>query len=79
MYVQRNVFMDHYALYWLINVIETLARITRCRIHLVEYTFEIKYKRGKENQFAYEMQRIQYIGEIVISNEDDITSLNITH
>ena len=56
---------DHQALTWLFNVKNPNSRLVRWIVILEEYTYEIEYKKGKENIAADALSRMYPINEIV--------------
>lgn len=59
------------------NITEPSACLTRWRICLAGFCFDIKYKKGKENKLAYAIYGFQNTGETFSDNED-IPSLHTT-
>lgn len=59
------------------NIIEPSDHRTRWRLHLVEFDFDIKYKKGNKNKLANTMCRLQITGETEVGDDEDIPSLHI--
>jgi len=54
-----NIITDHRALTWLFNVKDPGSRLTRWRLKLEEYQYEIQYKPGCNNTNADALSRIR--------------------
>lgn len=50
---------DHNPLVWLSKIKEPNSRLTRWKLKLGEFQFEIKYKKGKENVVADALSRVE--------------------
>lgn len=61
---------DHQPLVWLSKLKEPNAKLTRWKLKLQEYDFEIKHKKGAENRVADALSRIQ-----IFHNSDDNRSV----
>jgi hypothetical protein len=58
-----KIITDHKPLTWLINVKEPNSRLTRWRLKLSEYTYDVVYKKGKANTNADALSRIELHNE----------------
>lgn len=54
-----KIFSDHKPLQWLFSVKEPNSKLLRWRLKLEEYDYQIMYKKGKLNQNADALSRIQ--------------------
>lgn len=54
-----KVYTDHKPLQWLFSVKEPTSKLLRWRLKLEEYDYEVKYKKGKNNQNVDALSRIQ--------------------
>ena len=71
-----TIITDHKPLQWLNNLKEPNSRLMRWRLKLMEYDYEIIYKKGKENKVADALSRIEINpieneNQSVIANADD--------
>ena len=60
------------------TITEPSARLTRWRLRLAEFDFDIKCNKGKENHFADAMSRLHTNGETEVGDDDDIPSFRLT-
>lgn len=61
-YLCSNKFLietDHKPLVWLFSLKDPNSRVTKWRLRLEEFDYEIKYKKGKENTVADALSRIE--------------------
>jgi hypothetical protein len=58
-----KILTDHKPLQWLINLKEPNSRLTRWRLKLSEYTYDVIYKKGKLNTNADALSRIEIHNE----------------
>lgn len=65
------IYTDHRPLAWLYSLKEPNSKLTRWRLRLQEYDFEIKYKNGKQNTNADALSRIKL--NVLGSDEDDLS------
>jgi hypothetical protein len=63
-----KILTDHKPLQWVMNLKEPNSRLTRWRLKLSEYDYEVKYKQGKFNTNADALSRIEL-------NNDEISSI----
>lgn len=64
---------DHKPLVWLFSIKDPNSRLTKWRLKLEEFNYDVHYKKGKENQVADALSRID-----INSNEvDDSDNLSI--
>lgn len=54
-----TIYSDHRALVWLYSLKEPNSKLTRWRLRLSEYDFEVVYKSGKQNTNADALSRIR--------------------
>lgn len=52
------VYTDHHALKWLLKIIETSSSLTRWRLRLTEFDFEVSYKKGNEDHHEDALSRL---------------------
>ena len=62
------IYTDHRPLVWLFNVKDLNSRLTKFRLKLEEYDYEIRYKPGKQNTNADALSRIPYSDAEAIVN-----------
>lgn len=68
------IYTDHRPLAWLYSLKEPNSKLTRWRLRLQEYDFEIYYKKGNQNTNADAMSRIK----LNLTNEDnESTAVNV--
>lgn len=65
-----TIFTDHRPLAWLYSLKEPNSKLTRWRLRLEEYDFEIKYKKGPQNTNADALSRIK-----INAIDDDLDSI----
>lgn len=65
------IYTDHRPLAWLYSLKEPNSKLTRWRLRLQEYDFEIKYKNGKQNTNADALSRIKL--HVLGSDEDGLS------
>ncbi|KAL0860680.1 hypothetical protein ABMA27_010024 [Loxostege sticticalis] len=65
-----TIYTDHRPLAWLYSLKEPNSKLTRWRLRLEEYDFEIRYKKGPQNTNADALSRIR-----VNAIDDDIESM----
>lgn len=68
---------DHNPLVWLSKLKEPNSRLTRWRLKLEEYDFEVIYKKGKENKVADALSRIE-INTKQVDTESVVANVNET-
>lgn len=66
---------DHKPLQWLFSVKDPSSRLTRWRLKLMEYDYEIRYKKGKNNQ-ADALSRIKLTENYVNTLNPDTTDID---
>ena len=66
------VHTDHASLRWVMNVTDPSGRLSRWRLLLSEFDFEIKYKKGKANSQADALSRLLTEGETVYEIDDEM-------
>jgi hypothetical protein len=70
------IYTDHRPLAWLYSLKEPNSKLTRWRLRLEEYDFEIRYKKGPQNTNADALSRIKL--NILDDNDDlDSTLVNV--
>lgn len=65
MYEHFVVYTDHGALHWFLTIHDPRGRLSRWRLRLAEFDFEVKYKMGKINAQADELSQLHTTGETV--------------
>lgn len=58
MYKRFTVYTDDAALHWLLTIYNPSRRLIRWILRLAEFTFEVKYKKGKTNTQADALSRL---------------------
>lgn len=56
-----TIFTDHRPLTWLMSLKDPNSKLTRWRLRLAEYDFDVQYKKGKINTNADALSRIQVL------------------
>lgn len=67
-----TIYTDHRPLAWLNSIKEPNSKLTRWKLRLAEFDFDIKYKQGSQNSNADALSRIKLN---VLTNQDNSTSL----
>lgn len=62
-----KIYTDHRPLQWVMSLKEPNARLTRWRLKLSEYDFEVIYKKGKLNTNADALSRVEIHNEEISS------------
>ncbi len=60
-YLERKyfeLFTDHQALRWMLDLTDASNQLARWRLRLLEFDFTIRYKRGARNQIAHAVSRL---------------------
>lgn len=65
-----TIYTDHRPLAWLYSLKEPNSKLTRWRLRLEEYDFEIKYKKGQQNTNADALSRVK-----INAIDDDLDSI----
>jgi RNase H-like domain found in reverse transcriptase len=61
-YLEGNHFVirtDHNSLRWVLNLADAQGRLSRWRLRLLEFDFEVQYAPGKENHVADTLSRLR--------------------
>lgn len=69
-----TIYTDHRPLAWLYSLKEPNSKLTRWRLRLQEYDFDIIYKKGKQNTNADALSRIKLNA---LDSDDDDTSMKV--
>ncbi|CAN8076676.1 unnamed protein product, partial [Agarophyton chilense] len=64
---------DHSSLQWLLSITDQSGSLTRWRLRLSEFDFEVKYKKGLANVLADGLSRLKKLGETQGKIDEDIT------
>lgn len=70
------IYTDHRPLAWLHSLKDPSSKLTRWRLRLQDYDFEIIYKKGKQNTNADALSRIK-VNALSSDNEDQSMIVNI--
>ena len=74
-----TVHTDHHSLRWLFNISEPSGRLTRWRLLLAEFDFDIAYKTGPSNVHADALSRLLTGSPTVVNDDyDDIPTFSAT-
>ena len=68
---------DQASLRWLLEIAEPSGRLTRWRLRLSEFDFEVKYKKGKLNTHADALSRLQTSGGTTIQVDEEIPCFSV--
>lgn len=71
------IYTDHRPLVWLFNLKEPNSKLVRWRLRLEEYDYEIRHRKGSQNNVADALSRIQlnvYENESIINNPGDVNN-----
>ena len=77
-YLERthfDLYTDHQALKWMMNLGNASGRLERWRLRLMEYDFTVHYKKGRMNTIADCVSRLPTYGETGTSPDLEIPSL----
>lgn len=69
-YLERShfdLYTDHQALRWIMNLYDAFGRLARWRLRLLEYDFTVHYRKGLKNQIADAISRLPTWGETGIA------------
>ena len=72
LYEDFTVYTDHNSLNWLFNITEPSGRLTRWRLRLSEFKFDIKYKKGADNHHADALSRLLTGSPTINDDENDV-------
>ena len=61
---------DHQPLCWLYKIKDPNSKLTRWRVKLSEYDFDLKYIKGKENHVPDALSRIKLIKHISVNKHN---------
>ncbi len=64
---------DNASLRCLLEIAELSGRLMHWRLRLLEFYFEVRYKRGKANSQAYSLLGQPTLGETVVPVDEDIS------
>lgn len=56
-----TIYTDHRPLTWIMSIKDPNSKLTRWRLRLAEYNYDVKYKKGKSNTNADALSRIQTV------------------
>jgi len=73
-----NIVTDHRALNWLFNIKHPGSRLTRWRLNLAEYEYEIHFKPGASNTDADALSRINRVVTRTSKSSNSTESPNCT-
>lgn len=73
---QFIIFTDHRPLTWLMSLKDPNSKLTRWRLRLAEYNYEVKYKKGKINTNADALSRVQIIHHNTVNTEPQPSTSN---
>lgn len=69
------MYTDHAALRWMFYLADASNRLARWRLRLLEFDFEIRYRKGSENQVADCISRLPTFGHTDTPPDLDIPCL----
>ena len=61
-----TVYTDHSALRWMFHLADASNRLARWRLRLLEFDFDVKYRKGSENTVADAISRLPTFGHTPI-------------
>ena len=67
-----DLFTDHQALKWILSGSDNTGRLSRWRLRLLEYDFNVHYKKGAKNTIADAISRLPTFGETEIPPDMEI-------
>ena len=74
-YLEREHFIinsDHHSLKWLMNIDDASGRLSRWRLRLSEFDFEVRCVKGVKNSLADAMSRLPTSGGTTVPIDDEI-------
>lgn len=77
-YENTTVFKDHRAVNWLFNISEPSGRLTRWRLRLSEFFFEIKYKKGADKHHINALSSLLTGSQNIAHEDDDIPAFHLS-
>ena len=69
----------HASLRCMITIEDPSGRLMRWRLRLAEYTVQIAYRKGSQNQTADALSRLTTLAEAVADDFDDVLAFLLTH
>ena len=69
-----DLYADHIALRWIMNMTDASSRLARWRPRLLEFDFKFQYKKGAKNTIADRISRLLTYGETAVEPEISLTS-----
>lgn len=77
-YEQLIVYNDHTASNWLLTINDASGRLIRWPLHLIEFDFDVKYKKCSADTQADALSRLNLMSETIShDHNDDITVVNV--
>ena len=71
------LYTDHAALRWMFTIADANTRLARWRLRLLEFDFQVKYRKGAENTVADTISRLPTFGHTETPPDLDIPCLLI--
>lgn len=71
-----TIYTDHRPLTWIMSIKDPNSKLTRWRLRLAEYNFNVEYKKGKANTNADALSRIQIYHNTINSKEPQPSTSN---
>ncbi|CAF4800983.1 unnamed protein product [Pieris macdunnoughi] len=63
-----TIYTDHRPLTWIMSIKDPNSKLTRWRLRLAEYNYDVQYKKGKANTNADALSRVQIIHHNQLDN-----------
>ena len=79
-YLERkhfDLYTDHQALKWMMNLTDVSGRLARWRLRLLEFDFTVKYRKGAANAIADAVSRLPTNNECSVAPNVDVPCFTI--
>ena len=72
-----DLYTDHIALRWIMNMTDASSRLARWRLRLLEFDFTVQYKKGAKDTIADCISRLPTYGKTAIEPDVSIPCLAV--